>query len=83
VNSPTSPVQEFLTEEEKAFWRSVNLDEILNSDVPVKVESSRYLKYQSKAGQTAGLSFILNPELNETFCSSHNGYGFRVKNSYN
>jgi len=66
-----------ISENESYFWSDeLNFDNLLNNK-PTS-ETTRYLKYQTKAGQPIGLSFILDPEINETFCSSHDSYGFRV-----
>lgn len=38
-----------------------------------------YPRRQLKAGKTSGLSILLNPQLNEYFCTSSDSQGFRVK----
>jgi hypothetical protein len=64
------------------FWKNFKFDDILQ-DYDAKPESrskisSNYLKFQSKAGQASGLSFLLNSDLDEYYCGNHDSYGFRV-----
>lgn len=69
-----------LTEEEIQFWKNLNFDDILLSkDDSMQYTKRQYMKYQSKAGQAAGLSFLINPDLDDYFCSHHNSMGFRVR----
>jgi len=38
-----------------------------------------YPRRQSKAGQRSGLSFLVNPEPDEYYCSGNSAFGFRVE----
>jgi len=60
-------------------WETYKINNgILEKGSPPPDGDNDYPKHQSKAGQGSGLSMVLNPEINEYFCSGHDSYGFRV-----
>jgi hypothetical protein len=64
---------------ENSEWATFDMDKhILIDDTNPEDAYRDYPRRQSKSGQSSGLSFLLNPEVDEYFCSANCGFGFRV-----
>ncbi|XP_035704838.1 pickpocket protein 28 [Folsomia candida] len=67
-----------ISEEDVRFWEAFNLDNLLETDHHTNKGYRKHVKFQKKAGQTSGLSFLVNTDANEYFCANHDSFGFRV-----
>lgn len=67
-----------MNEADTRFWESFNLDNLLETNHHTNKGYQKYVKFQKKAGQTSGLSFLVNTDADEYFCSNHDAFGFRV-----
>jgi hypothetical protein len=67
------------SKDEIKFWKSINFDDILlSSDETTQKAKRQYMRFQSNAGQAAGLSFLLKTDVKDYLCANHDSFGFRV-----